>query len=235
MFRLFRRQRGKEEPDDLTGRLITVLDPYAKASEAYRTLRTNLFYSVVDTPPKVIVLTSHAPREGKSTTCANLGVVLAQADKRTLIVDCDLRRPVIHKVFDLRNIDGLTNVLTGERELPEVWREPLKNLTVLTVGPIPLNPAEVLGSRRFSQFLDRVRREFDYVLLDAPPTHLVSDPMVLASQGDGVLLVLDAQNTGKGAVRKSLRSLEAVGANILGTVMNNQEGSNVGGYYRYTY
>jgi receptor protein-tyrosine kinase len=161
--------------------------------------------------------------------------VLAQADKRTLIVDCDLRRPVIHKVFDLRNIDGLTNVLTGERELPEVWREPLKNLTVLTVGPIPLNPAEVLGSRRFSQFLDRVRREFDYVLLDAPPTHLVSDPMVLASQGDGVLLVLDAQNTGKGAVRKSLRSLEAVGANILGTVMNNQEGSNVGGYYRYTY
>jgi capsular exopolysaccharide synthesis family protein len=232
--RLRRSHRGEESLRDLSGYLITVSEPSDVASEAYRTLRTNLFYSVADAPPRVILLTSPGPREGKSTTCANLGVVLAQADKQTLILDCDLRNPAMHKVFGIGNIEGMMNVLTGERDLPEVLQKPLKNLKVLTVGPIPLNPAEILSSRSFAQFLNRVRQEFDYVLLDAPPTRLVSDPIVLASQGDAVLLVLDAQKTGKGAVRESLRSLEAVGANILGTVMNNEEGSKAGGYYRYT-
>jgi len=235
VLRRFRRNREEEDNGDFSGRLVTVVDPSGMASEAYRTLRTNLFYSVADIPPKVILFTSHGPREGKSTTCANLGVVLAQADKKTLILDCDLRKPVMHKVFGLRNINGLMNVLTGERELKDVCHEPLDGLKVLTVGPIPLNPAEVLSSRRFAQFLDRVRGEFDYVLLDAPPTRVVSDPIVLASQGDGVLLVLDAKDTGKGAVRESLRGLEAVGANILGTVMNGDESAKAGGYYGYTY
>ncbi len=235
MARVLRRShRDEESRRDLSGYLITLYEPSGVASEAYRTLRTNLFYSVADTPPRVIVLTSPGPREGKSITCANLGVVLAQADKQTLILDCDLRNPAMHKVFGIRNVEGMMNVLMGERDLPEVWQEPLKNLKVLTAGPIPLNPAEILSSRSFTQFLNRVRQEFDYVLLDAPPTRLVSDPIVLASQGDAVLLVLDAQNTGKGAVRESLRSLEAVGANILGTVMNNEEGSRAGGYYSYT-
>jgi capsular exopolysaccharide synthesis family protein len=232
--RVRRSHRREESLRDLSGYLITVSEPSDVASEAYRTLRTNLFYSVADAPPRVILLTSPGPREGKSTTCANLGVVLAQADKQTLILDCDLRNPAMHKIFGIGNIEGMMNVLTGERDLPEVLQEPLKNLKVLTVGPIPLNPAEILSSRSFAQFLNRVRQEFDYVLLDAPPTRLVSDPIVLASQGDAVLLVLDAQKTGKGAVRESLRSLEAVGANILGTVMNNEEDSKAGGYYRYT-
>ncbi|MGB3681956.1 MAG: CpsD/CapB family tyrosine-protein kinase [Rubrobacteraceae bacterium] len=225
----------KDESDDLSGRLITLLEPSSRASETYRTLRTNMFYSITDTPPKVIVLTSPSPREGKSTTCANLGVVLAQADKNTLIVDCDLRKPVVHKVFGLRNIHGLVNVLAEERSLQDVWEEPIKSLKVLSVGPVPPNPAEVLSSQRFAQFLDRVRREFDYVLIDAPPTNLVSDPIILASQGDGVLLVLDSQNTRKGAVRQSMRSLEAVGANVLGTVMNNTKGTEGRYYGGYTY
>jgi receptor protein-tyrosine kinase len=233
--RLFgRKKKDLGAQDDLSGRLVTILDPSGIAAEAYRTLRTNIFYSVADTPPKVIVMTSPGPQEGKSTTCANLGVVLAQADKGTLIVDCDLRKPVVHRVFGLRNVHGLMNVLTGERDLESVWQEPIKDLKVLTVGPMPLNPAEVLSSQRFAEFLENVRERFDYVLVDAPPVQLVSDPTIIATQGDAVLLVLDAQNTRKGAVRQAVRSMEAVGANVLGTVMNNVKLSRAG-YYGYGY
>jgi capsular exopolysaccharide synthesis family protein len=236
---LRRARRGAAEadgPDELAGRLVTLLEPASPASEAYRTLRTNLLYALVDDPPKVIVLTSPGPGEGKSTTCANLGVVLTQAGKSTFIVDCDFRRPVMHKFFGLRNLRGIVDVLVGERNLQEVWKEPLEGLKVVTVGSIPPNPAEITGSRRMSNFLTSARERFDYVLVDAPPVGPVSDPAILATQADGVLLVLDAQNTRKGAVRQAIHSLEAVGAKVLGTVMNNVEAKR-GGYYHgyYTY
>lgn len=232
-----RRYREEQESDtayaeDLSGRLVTIMDPNSPAAEAYRTVRTNLLYSLVDLPLQVVVMTSPGPREGKSTTCANLGVTLAQADKKTLLLDCDFRKPVLHKVFGLRNVWGIVNVLAGERKLEEVWQEPLLGLNVVTVGPVPPNPAELLSSQRFAEMLKRVRQDFDYVLVDAPPIELVSDPAILATQGDGVLLVLDAQKTRKGAVRRSTRSLEAVGANVLGTVMNNVRAGK-GGYYGY--
>lgn len=230
-----RRARQEGEANDLTGRLVTTFDPTGAASEAYRSLRTNLLYSFVDNPPKVIVMTSPGPQEGKSTTCANLGVVLAQAGKSTLMVDCDLRKPVVHKLFGMRNIYGIVDLLVGEYRLQEVWHEPVPGLKVVCVGPIPPNPAELLGSKRLSEFLVNVREEFDYVLVDAPPVGLVSDPAILATQGDGVLLVLDAQNTRKGALRQSVRSLETVGANILGTVMNNVKASKGRSYYYYGY
>lgn len=231
-----RRRSQKEEAKgkDLLGRLVTLNDPSSPTSEAYRALRTSLFYSVVDEPPKVITVTSPGPREGKSTVCANLGVVLSQANKRVLLVDCDLRKPVLHRIFGLRNIHGIVTVLAGERIIPEVWNEPLEGLKVITSGPLPPNPAEVLGSRRFSEFLGTVREAFDYVLVDAPPALLVSDPIVIATQADGVLLVLDAQGTRKEAVRRSVRALEGVGADILGTVMNNVKASKAS-YYGYDY
>jgi capsular exopolysaccharide synthesis family protein len=235
-----RRRQGEVEPtsglDELVGRLVTVLDPTSATSEAYRTLRTNLLYALVDNPPKVIVLTSPGPGEGKSTICANLGVVLAQAGKDTLIVDCDFRKPVIHRFFGLRNLHGVVNILVEERKLQEVSKEPVDGLKVVPVGPVPSNPTEILGTRRFSGLLASFREEFDYVLIDAPPVGLVSDPAILATQGDGVLLVLNAQNTRKGSVRQAMRSLEAVRANVLGTVMNNVEVSKSGYYYdSYTY
>lgn len=225
-----RAEKREKKSSDLSRRLITIMDPNGVASEAYRTLRTSLLYARVDTPPKVIVVTSYSPREGKSTTCANLGVVLAQAGKNTLLVDCDFRNPVMHRIFELRNFQGLTNVLVGDRDLQEVWQEPLRDLKVLTVGPLPPNPAELVGSQRFAKFLSQVRQEFEYVLIDAPPVAAVSDPLALASQGDGVLVVFDAQNTRKGNIRWAVRRLETVGANILGTVMNNVKGLD-GGYY----
>jgi capsular exopolysaccharide synthesis family protein len=204
---------------------VTLREPDSVASEAFRRVRTNLFYALVDDPPKAIVVTSAQHREGKSTVCANLGVVLAQAEKNTLMVDCDLRKPVLHKMFGERNIRGVVNVLAGELSLQDAWWEPLAGLKVVSSGPVPLYPAELLTSRRFAEFLHQAREEFDYVVLDAPPTLAVADAAIIAAQGDGVLFVLDAQNTPKRTVRRAIRSLEAVGANVLGTVMNNIEGS----------
>ena len=220
--------------DSLAGRLITILDPASPVSEAYRLLRTNLLYALVDNPPKIIVLTSPGPGEGKSTTCANLGVVLAQAGKDVLILDCDFRKPVMHKFFGLRNLRGVVDVVVEAHSLQEVLQEPVQKLKVVTVGPIPPNPTEILGSQRFSQFLAAVRQRFDYVLVDVPPVELVSDPAILAAQGDGVLLVVDAQSTRKRSVQKAMRGLEAVGANVLGTVMNNLRPTK-DGYYSYGY
>lgn len=216
-----RRRNRQEEGETLSERLVTLTKPDGVVSESYRSLRTSLLYSLVDNPPRVITFTSPGPREGKSTTCANLGVTLAQAGKNTLLLDCDLRKPVLHKVFELRNIEGVVDVIAGGRPAEEVWYEPVENLKVMTVGPVPPNPAEMLGSERFVELLARMRESFDYVLVDAPPVLLVSDPAIVAAQTDGVLLVLDSQNTRKSSVRRSIRSLESVGATILGTVMNN--------------
>ena len=229
------RRREASGGEDLTDRLVAGADPSSRAAEAYRTLRTNLLYSFVDHPPRVIVLTSPGMMEGKSTTCSNLGTVLAQANKSTLLVDCDFRKPALHKLFGLRNVYGMVDLLAGGQSLEELWWEPVEGLKVVTVGPIPPNPAELLGSQRLSEFLNQARRDFDYVLIDAPPVGLVSDPIILATQGDGVLLVFDAQSTRKGAVRQSMRSLENVGANVLGTVMNNAKVSEGSYYYYYGY
>jgi capsular exopolysaccharide synthesis family protein len=217
-----RQVREKADTDELAGHLVSVLDPMSAATEAYRSLRTNLLYAaVLDERPKVIVLTSPGQGEGKSTTCANLGVVLAQAGKEVLIVDCDFRKPVMHRFFGLRNLYGIVEVLIGERQLQEVWKQPMERLHVINVGRIPPNPTELLSTRRFAEFLASFREKFDYVLVDAPPIGLVSDAAILATQGDGILFVADAQNTRKGSVRQAIRSLKAVGANVLGTVMNN--------------
>jgi capsular exopolysaccharide synthesis family protein len=207
--------------DMLAKRLATVLSPESAASEAYRTLRTNLLYAHVDNPPKVIVLTSPGQGEGKSTTCANLGVVLAQAGKNTLLLDCDLRRPVIHKFFGLRNLSGVVDVLVEARKVQEVWNEPVPGLKVLASGRIPPNPTELLGTKRFAEMLAGFREIFDYVLVDAPPEGPVSDSAILATRGDGVLLVLDAQNTRKANLQQAIRGLGIVEANVFGTVMNN--------------
>ena len=208
--------------DDATQDLVTVHDPSGVASEAYRMLRTNLFYALIDSPPKIIVLTSANLGEGKSTTTANLGVTLAQAGKTVLMLDCDLRGPRLHRIFDVSNSRGLVDILAAGDKIEEVWLEPTPRLKLICAGPTPPNPAELLSSRRLADFLAEMRRRFDYVLVDTPPVG-VSDSAVLAANGDGVLLVLDSQSTRKGPLREALRTLRGVGANVLGTVLNNFE------------
>lgn len=201
--------------------LVTMTDPTGSAAEAYRGLRTNLLHARVDGPPKVILLTSPGSGEGKSTICANLGVALAQADRTALVVDCDLRGPTLHRIFGLGDSPGLLDALTTEDGLAGVWQPIAPNLKVVTGGHTPANPAEMLGSRRFAELLGGARREFDYVLLDAPPVDLVSDAAILAAQADGTLLAIDAKKTRKEALRLAVRGLQLVGADVLGVVVNN--------------
>jgi capsular exopolysaccharide synthesis family protein len=148
-------------------------------------------------------------------------------------MDCDFRKPGLPCLFGLPNLRGIVDVLAGEYNMQDVCQEPLANLRVVAVGPPPPDPAELAESERFVEFLRDARRYFDYVLLDASPIQSVSDPAIIGTQGDGVVLVFDAQHTRKVAVRQSIKSLEAIGANIIGTVMNNAGTSQT--RYAYTY
>jgi receptor protein-tyrosine kinase len=211
------RDKKKEAVDS---GLVSLQDPTNITSEAYRMVRTNLLYSVIDNPPKLIVLTSAGSSDGKTTTVANLAVTLAQAGKRTLLLDCDLRRPRVHTVFGARNERGVVNILVNANSVQEVWQEPMPRLKVVYAGPPPPNPAEMLASQRLAGFLSEMKEQFDYVLVDTPPVGYASESAALAANGDGVLVVVDSQNTRKGALRQTLSRLNNVGANVLGTVMN---------------
>jgi capsular exopolysaccharide synthesis family protein len=167
------------------------------------------------------VVSSSRPREGKSTVCANLAVALAQAEKDVLLVDGVLWKPMVHKLFAIQNTRGLASVLMKQCASEEAWHEPAPNLKVLTAGPEPHDSSDLLASERFAEFMHRARESFDYVLVDAPPVDLISDTAMLAAHSDGVLLVIDAKKTRKRSVRQSVRSLEAVGVDVLGTVMTN--------------
>jgi capsular exopolysaccharide synthesis family protein len=215
------RRAPVEQAVEFPGRLVTVLAPTSDTAQAYYTLGTNLRHALEGTRSKVIVLTSPDPSDGKSTVCANLGVALARTNSSVLVVDCDLHRPALHEMFGLENVRGLENMLAGERGLREVQQEPLANLSVVTTGPMPPYPAELLGSGQFKEFVREASADFDFVLIDSPPVAVAPDSFILATEGDGVLLVLDAQSTPKEAVRRAMRGLESVRANVLGTVVNN--------------
>ncbi len=225
------RVQKRASTNDHAEYLVTIKKPFSADAEAYRTLRTNLLYSTVDGPSKVVVLASPGPGEGKTTICANLSVALAQAGKSTLAVDCDFRNQNLHHYFGLRNSWGLVDVLSGEHILQEVWKEPFEGLKVVPGGSMPPYPAELLSSSRFAEFLAGVRGNSDYVLLDSPPIGKFADPVILATQSDGVLLVVDARNTSKISVRQSVHRLQAVGANVLGTVVNKVERAKEDAYY----
>jgi len=227
-----RRQVQKDEVDTLSEQLVTVLDPAAVASEAYRSLRTTLLYAVANTPPTVILVTSPGLMDGKSTTCANLAVVLAQAGKETLVIDGDLHKPSLHKIFRVPNVNGMVNVLTGEYDLSEMYTELSPGLKILSTGPIPPSPAELLISGRLVPLIRQARQLFDYVLIDSPPTELVSDPMIIATQADAVMLVLNSEETSKVSMHRAVHDLEAVGANVVGTVINKAPKTEI---HRYEY
>ena len=212
--------------------LITLTDPRSPVSEAYRTLRTNLSFYSLDEPIRSLVVTSPAANEGKSTTAANLAVTMAQSGRRTLLVDCDLRRPSLHELLGKPEAPGLTNVLLGETEEIPIQPTDVENLFLLTSGPPPPNPADMLGSRRLDTILERLNEEFDIVLLDAPPVIAVTDAAVLGAKVDGVLLVLQAGKTKRDHAERAKELLEKAKDRIVGaTLTNAPKDSAVGGYY----
>ena len=203
-------------------RIFALNEPKSLVAEAHRTLRTNLQFSSLDTPLRSLVVTSAVATEGKTTTAANLAVVMAQAGNRIVLVDGDLRRPSAHKLFGLSNGTGLTTALVEDpRALNGYLQETgIENLRVLTAGPIPPNPQELLGSQRMKELLRRLEEEADIVVLDTPPTLVVSDANVLAARASGVLMVVNAGKTRRAAVRQAVEGLRKVGANVLGCVLN---------------
>lgn len=218
-----------------TRHLITHTDPKSPIAEAFRALRTNLYYSNLDKSLKKVLLTSTGLGEGKSTILANLAVAVAQTGQKVLIIDADLRKPVQHKIFELSNLRGLTNLLVEDLQLPEVVQDStISNLKLLTSGPIPPNPSELLGSARMERFLTSIT-EYDLILIDAPPAVAVTDPVVLAAKVDGVLLVINSKQVKIEMAKYAKEQLEKAQAKILGVVLNNVEyqGDDYQYYYYY--
>lgn len=220
-----------------TRQLIAWLRTKAPESEAYRTLRTNIQFSSVDKPVRTLLITSSSPGEGKSTTTANLAVVLAQTGQRVIVVDTDLRRPVQHKIFGVPNNIGLTTaLLNGEKIVLDGYLQPteVENLHVLTSGPIPPNPSELLGSHRMARLIETLAEQADIVLFDSPPVLAVTDAVVMGRQVDGVMLVADAGATREQALAGATQELRKTGANVLGVALNRMDARR-GGYYYYYY
>jgi capsular exopolysaccharide synthesis family protein len=212
--------------------LITLTDPRSPISEAYRQLRTNLSFYSLDEPIRTLVVTSPAPEEGKSTTVANLAVTMAQGGRRTILVDCDLRRPSLHTLFNLPAEPGLTNLVLGDCEEPPLQPTAVENLWLLASGPKPPNPADLLGSRKIDQIIAQLIGMADIVLFDAPPVVAVTDAAVLGSKVDGVLLVVSAGKTRRDQAERAKEMLEKARARIVGaTLTNSSENSAIGGYY----
>ena len=209
-------------------------EPKSLIAECTRAIRTNLLFMSPDRPFKRMLVTSSGPQEGKSTTVINLGISMAQSGNRVLVLDTDMRRPRLHKAFGVPNDVGVSSLVVGEGKLDDAIKATeVPGLFVLPCGPVPPNPAELLHTRAFSELLAQLGERFDRVLLDSPPVGAVADAVVLATQVDGVVLVLKAGVTNREIVRRTVRALSDVKAPIFGAVLNdvNLESSKYGDYY----
>ncbi|MCP4542127.1 MAG: CpsD/CapB family tyrosine-protein kinase [Chloroflexi bacterium] len=202
--------------------LITLTDPRNPAAEAYRTLRTNLTFTALDKPIETLIVTSAAPDENKSTVLANLAITMAQGERRTILVDADLRRPSLHEIFDVRNNWGLTTMVIEETTLddPPLIDVGVDNLWLVPSGPIPPNPADILGSRKMEHVISALKARADVILFDAPPVVSVTDATVLGTKVDGVLLVVCAGRTRREHAQRAKELLERVHVRIVGAVLN---------------
>lgn len=217
--------------------LITHRDPMAAASEAFRVLRTNLQFMGLDKPLKSVLVTSATPGEGKSTVAANLAVVFAQNGANVCLIDADLRRPTAHKILGIDSYPGLTTAILGGAGGQEhaVQKTDVPGLKVVPSGPIPPNPAELLGSGKMERFLRELEERFDMVVVDTPPVLAVTDAAVLAPKVGGVLMVTRAGGVARHQVVRAKQALEAVKANVLGAVLDGVQAEGRDGYYYYYY
>lgn len=224
--------RGR--PRTISPMVITHHDPGAIASEAFRVLRTNLQFMGLDKPVKTILVTSATPGEGKTTTAVNLAIAFAQTGAKVLLIDADLRRPTVAKVLGLENWKGLTPALISQEE-PEQFltQTGINGLAVMTSGPLPPNPAELLGSGRMERLLEHLAEQFDVVLIDTPPVLAVTDACVLAPKVDGVLGVVRSGKVEREKAVRAKEALTAVKANLLGVVLGDVAQKHGEGYYYY--
>lgn len=220
--------------------IITHLAPKSPISEAFRNMRTNVLFSDIDNERKVLAITSSGGSEGKSTILANYGVTLCQSGKRVLIIDCDLRKPQVHRRFDLDNATGLTNLLLKEIKTVDAFRRTeVTNLFAITAGPIPPNPSEILASRRMAEIVEELKLHFDYILLDTPPLGMVTDAAVLNPVVDGYIILASLGTVHRDGLLNVLDTFEKINAHVVGIVANkvpvSKRFSKYGYYSAYAY
>lgn len=226
------------ERKDFENIFVVEKDPKSPISEAFRTLRTNIKFSNLDKPIKTLLITSPIPEAGKSSVSINLALTMAQDKYKVVLVDTDLRKPTIHKIFQQDNKTGLTNILVEDKKLKEVMRRVTDvdpNLYFIPSGPIPPNPSELLGSNRMKELIKELQEQADFVIFDSPPVIAVTDALVLATQVDGVVLILNFGEVPREAAKRTKELLEKVKANILGVVLNKIDMEKEAQYYPYYY
>ena len=212
--------------------LVSITDPRSPASEAYRSLRTNLSFYSLDAPLRTLVVTSPAAGEGKSSTVANLAVTMAQSGRRTVLVDCDLRRPTLHELFGLKMTPGLTSVALDETVDLPLQQTSVENLWLLSSGPKPPNPADLLGAARMDRLIDQLLERADFVLFDAPPVMAAADAAILGAKVDGVLLVIQAGKTRRDHSERARELLEKAKVRVIGAALTNApQDRSMGEYY----
>jgi len=214
--------------------IITHSYPKSPISEAYRVLRTNLKFTSFDSSLKTIVITSSGPSEGKSTTVTNLAVTFVQSGSKAIIIDADLRKPRIHKIFGISNRFGTTNSIVEPQAVDDyLQKTSIEGLDILTSGPLPPNPSELLGSKKMKDLLELVKSRYDIVFIDSPPVGVVTDAQILSTLADGTILVAASGQVTFEALKRSKELLGKVNANILGVVVNMLEKESSGYYYYY--
>ncbi|MEG2018772.1 MAG: CpsD/CapB family tyrosine-protein kinase [Clostridium sp.] len=207
--------------------------PHSISAESYKSIRTSIKYASIDRTIKTILITSAVPGEGKSTVAGNLAIALSENGNNVLLMDCDLRKPTIHKKFKLSNLYGLTDVLLEMENSSKAIQSYSSRLKIMATGTIPPNPSEILGSRTFEKFLNGLKNEFDYIIIDCPPVLAVTDATLLAGKVDGVAYVVKYGKTKDKTVVNGYKELEAVKAPMLGSILNACDMKKKDNYYYY--
>lgn len=229
-----KKKRKKKTATTLARKLITVANPKAVVSEQFKTIRTNINFSMPDGDLKTMLVTSSTPGEGKSTVSSNIAVVFSQEGKKVLLVDADMRKPTVHHTMGLANTVGLSNVLIRKASIEEaIQKTEVEGLHVMTSGPIPPNPAELLASNTMNSFIETLTNQFDLIIFDAPPILSVTDAQILSNKCDGTIMVIDSGGAEKEGVIKAKDALVLSQAKILGVVLNNFKLERDHYYYQY--
>lgn len=214
--------------------LITFEDPRSVTSEKFRGIRTNILFSAVDTDIQSVIFTSEKPSAGKSTVSANVAVTYAQAGYKTLLIDGDMRKPTQHYTFNQSNIEGLSTLILKNIYYKEIVKDTeIENLDLLTSGPVPPNPSELIGSQQMVELFEKLKNNYDVIIIDTPPVNTVTDAQIFAKLAQNVVYVLDAKSNDRNSVLKGKSLLEKTGAKIIGVVLNKAPIDKSTSYYSY--
>lgn len=214
--------------------LIIMEKPKSVISEKFRGIRTNILFSTADNDVQTIVFTSENPVAGKSTISANVAITYAQAGYKTLLIDGDMRKPTQHYIFNTDNMDGFSNLIINKTDYNKaIHKTDIVNLDLLTSGPIPPNPSELIGSEKSLEVFDYLRSEYDFIIIDTPPVNTVTDAQLFAEIAKYVVYVVDVQKNDRNAVKKGKKLIEKAGAKILGVVLNKAPEDKSSSYYYY--